>query len=367
MNKQERLYSLDALRGFDMFFIVGGSGLIKATAELFPSDFSTFIGTQMGHVAWHGFAFYDMIFPLFLFIAGVSFPFSFEKSTAAGVTKLQFMRKIFIRALKLFLLGLVINNALNLDFENIRYASVLGRIGIAWMLGAIIYMYGGKKWAAISTGIILLGYYFLAAFVPGPEAPAGASIFSAEGSIICWFDRQYLPGLVLNNTYDPEGILSTIPAVATALLGILTGIFLKSQKFTQNRKVLILLAAAVVLTGIGLLWKEIFPINKKMWTSSYVCFVGGLSLFLLTIFYWIIDILKYEKWAFFFRVIGLNSITIYVAQKILNFHYSTDFLFNGFIRLFGETYSEVLYSFFYIVVIWIFLYFLYRKNIFLKV
>jgi predicted acyltransferase len=358
---------LDALRGFDMFFIVGGSVLIKAIAELFPSGFSTFVSTQMGHVAWHGFAFYDMIFPLFLFIAGVSFPFSFEKSTAAGVTKLQFMRKIFIRALKLFLLGLVINKALNLDFENIRYASVLGRIGIAWMLGAIIYMYGEKKWAAISTGIILLGYYFLAAFVPSPDAPAGASIFSAEGSIICWFDVQYLPGLVLDKTYDPEGILSTIPAIATALLGILTGVFLKSQKFTQNRKVLILLAVSVVLTGIGLLWNEIFPINKKMWTSSYVCFAGGLSLFLLTIFYWIIDVLKYEKWAFFFRVIGLNSITIYVAQRVFNFHHATGFLFNGFIRLFGETYSEALYAFFYLVVIWVFMYFLYRKNIFLKV
>lgn len=367
MNTHERLDSLDALRGFDMFFIIGGSVLIKAVAKLFPSEFSTFISTQMGHVPWHGFTFYDMIFPLFLFIAGVSFPFSMEKSRANGVTTPQLIRKIFFRALKLFLLGLVINKALNLDVENTRYASVLGRIGIAWMAGAVIYTYGGKKWSAIAAGVILIGYYLLAAFVPSPDAPAGASVFSADGSIVCWFDVQFLPGKVLEGNYDPEGILSTIPAVATALLGILTGVLLKTEEITQYRKVVFMVVAAVGLIGTGLLWNELFPVNKKLWTSSYVCFAGGLSLLLLSLFYWLIDVLHFKKWAFFFSVIGLNSITIYVAQRVFNFHHAADFLGGGVVRLFGESWQAFVYAVVYMAVVWFFLYFLYQKKIFLKV
>lgn len=367
MNTHQRLESLDALRGFDMFFIVGGSVLLKAIAELNPSGFSSFLITQMGHASWHGFTFYDMIFPLFLFIAGVSFPYSLGKSRNEGVSDGKLVRKVMIRALKLFLFGLVINKALNLDFEKIRYASVLGRIGIAWMIGSIIYIYGGNKGSIIAGIVALIGYYLLAAFVPSPASPAGASVFSPEGSVICWFDQQFLPGRVLETTYDPEGILSTIPSVATALLGILTGAFLKSQQFTPNRKVLYMIGAGVVLVGIGLVWNEVFPINKKLWTSSYVCFAGGLSLVLLALFYWIIDVLKYRKWAFFFRVIGLNSITIYVAQRVFNFHHATGFLGGGVVQLFGEPYQALVYAVLYLVLIWMFLYFLYRKNIFLKV
>lgn len=367
MNKQARLDSLDALRGFDMFFIVGGSVLIKALAKLFPSDFSTFASTQMSHMDWHGFAFYDMIFPLFLFIAGVSFPFSLDKSREIGTSNRKVIQKVIIRAFKLFLLGLVINKALWLDFGNIRYASVLGRIGIAWMFGAIIYVYGGRKWSAIIGGILLIGYYFLAAFVPSPEIPPGASVFSPEGSVICWFDANFLPGKVLEKGFDPEGILSTIPAITTALMGILTGAFLKNQSCKQMCKVYVMFAAAAVLVIVGLLWNEIFPINKKLWTSSYVCLAGGLSMFLLAFFYLIIDVLKFKKWAFFFRVIGLNSITIYVAQRVFSFHHMTNFLGGGTVNLFPENARPVVYAFLYLAIIWFFLYFLYRRKIFIKV
>ncbi len=367
MFKQKRLDSLDALRGFDMFFIVGGSALIHALATLFPSDFSSFASSQMRHMQWHGFAFYDMIFPLFLFIAGVSFPYSLDKSRESGISNRKMVQKIIIRATKLFLLGLVINRALTLDFENIRYASVLGRIGISWMFGAIIYVYGGKKWAAIIGIVLLIAYYFLAAFVPSPEIPPGASIFSVQGSVISWFDVQFLPGKVYGGNYDPEGILSTIPAITTALAGILTGTFLKSEQYKQMNKVYTLFAASAVLIIIGLLWNEIFPINKKLWTSSFVCLAGGLSMFLLALFYLIIDVLHYKKWAFFFRVIGLNSITIYVAQEVINFGHTTNFIGGGIVNLFPESSQPVVYALIYSTLIWLFLYFLYRSKIFLKV
>lgn len=366
MNKNERLESLDALRGFDMFFIIGGATFIKAIAELFPSKLSTFTSMQMSHVDWHGFAFYDMIFPLFLFIAGVSFPFSYEKSISNGKSNTQILTTIFKRTLKLIVLGLIINKALSLNFP-IRYASVLGRIGIAWMFGTIIYMYGGRKWSVVIGSALLIGYYFLCAFVPNPTFQPGQDIFSAEGSIVCWFDVKFLPGRVLETTYDPEGLLSTIPAISTALLGILTGSFLKNNKIKQTHKVYYMLGMSTLLIIVGLLWSYIFPINKKLWTSSYVCFAGGLSLLLLAIFYLIIDVLKWRKWAFPFTVIGLNSITIYVAQRVFNFHHATNFLGGGIVNLFPEAARPTIYAICYLLIIWSFLYFLYRKKIFLKV
>ena len=171
MKKQERLESLDALRGFDMFFIVGGSVFIADLANLFPSGFSTFVSGQMHHVDWHGFAFYDMIFPLFLFIAGVSFPYSLATSRKKGLSNKKILMTLVKRAFKLILLGLLINGfmkldfvkfsdgSINLDFGGTRFASVLGRIGIAWMFGAAIYMYLGKKWSIITGVALLIGYY----------------------------------------------------------------------------------------------------------------------------------------------------------------------------------------------------------------
>lgn len=367
MKQHDRLHSLDAMRGFDMFFIIGGSILIKELAKLFPSNFSTFVSGQMSHVEWHGFAFYDMIFPLFLFIAGVSFPYSLAKSKERGLTSQKILTTIIIRAFKLFLFGLLVNGIMKLDFATARYASVLGRIGIAWMFGAAIYLYLGRKWSVIIGVTILIGYYLLAAFVPSPTITEGVSIFSPEGSIITWFDVNFLPGKVLNKTYDPEGILSTIPAIATALLGIITGAYLKDGRYKQTHKVLGMIAFSILLIIVGLLWNQIFPINKKLWTSSYVCFAGGLSLFLLAVFYLIIDVWKLYKWAFFFTVIGLNSITIYIAQRVFNFHHMTGYLGNGIASLFPTTATTLAYTVIYIIVVWSFLYFLYRKNIFLKV
>lgn len=367
MNKQDRLYSLDALRGFDMFFIIGGAELIKSICVLFPSAFSSFISLQMTHAEWHGFTFYDMIFPLFLFIAGVSFPYSLAQNRLKGFSTSKIMYSIFKRGIKLFILGLIFNRFLAFDFEHMRYASVLGRIGIAWMFAALIYALGGKKWAIGIAVFFLIGYYVLCAFVPSPVAPLGASPFSIEGSVITWFDVNYLPGRCLEETYDPLGLLSTIPAVVTALLGILTGCFLKENQLPDKKKVIWMFCFATGLIVIGLVWNMLFPINKKLWTSSYVCFAGGLSLLLLTLFYWIIDVLKFKKWSFAFMVIGLNSITIYMAQKVVDLSHISDFLGKGTVHIFPETLQPFFQAIFYLIVVWSFLYFLYRKKIFFKI
>ncbi|MDE7442794.1 MAG: DUF5009 domain-containing protein, partial [Muribaculaceae bacterium] len=187
----------------------------------------------------------------------------------------------------------------------------------------------------------------------------------------CRIDQLLLPVKLICGgcTYDPEGLLSTIPAIGTALLGMLTGSFVKLGGAMSNgtRKTVIMLGTAVVLIAIGLLWNEIFPINKRMWTSSFVCTVGGISLALFSIFYYIVDVRGWRSWTLFFRVIGMNSITIYLAQKFISFWATNGAIFGGVIGLLPEEARKSAECVGYIMICWLFLYFLYRQKIFLKV
>lgn len=370
MRKDQRLLSLDALRGFDMFFIMGGSGIFVGLSLLLPCGFTETIAEQMTHKSWDGFAFYDMIFPLFLFIAGISFPFSYAKSVGKGITSQKIHTKVIKRGLTLVLLGVVYNGLLQFNFANLRVASVLGRIGLAWMIAAFIYM--NVRQRNVKLGIaaaILLGYWALIALVPAPDV-AGADPLSLEGNLVGYIDRLMLPGRLHQGHFDPEGILSTLPAVVTAMLGMMAGDVVKKAadgKQTGQKATMTLLAIGVVLVAVGLLWGIIYPINKKLWSSSYVCYVGGLSFLLFALFYYIIDVKGWRKWTFFFRVIGLNSIAIYMAQAMINFNYTANFLGGGIVSLMPENAVALVSAIFYVTVCWLFLYFLYRKDVFLKV
>ena len=364
----ERLLSLDALRGFDMFWIIGWGAIWHALAQL--TDWSVFNwwSTQMTHVDWDGFHFYDMIFPLFLFIAGISFPYSLEKSREKGYSTKRIYYRIIKRGLMLAFLGLIYNGLLKFDFDTQRYSSVLGRIGLAWMFAALIFMNTKRNGRIIWCVGILTFYWLSLTFVQAPDFPDAAR-FSKEGNIACYIDRTFLPGKMYDPLYDPCGLAGIVPAVATALLGMLTGSFVKTSKegLTQMRKAGYMTGAGVVLIAIGYLWGLVFPINKLLWSSSYVCLAGGLSLLLFVLFYWIIDIRGYRRWTLFFTVIGLNSITIYLAQSIINFRFTATFLFGGLIKFFPTTWASFLNNLTIIVVCWLFLYFLYKKKVFIKV
>ena len=177
------------------------------------------------------------------------------------------------------------------------------------------------------------------------------------------------PGRLHGGNYDPEGILSTLPAIGTALLGMFTGEFVKLRRegLTETKKVVYMLAVGGCLLVIGLLWGLFFPINKYLWTSSFVCTVGGISAILFAVFYYIVDVKECRGWTLFFTVIGTNSITIYLAQVFINFTFTANAVFGGFIGLFPETAQPLLGAIAYIAVCWGFLYFLYRQRIFLKV
>lgn len=365
--KNRRLLSLDALRGFDMFFIMGGGALLLSVSSFLPGNVSAFIAEQMEHKEWHGFAFYDLIFPLFLFLAGVSLPFSLSKQLSLGKNKLNISLKFVRRAALLVFLGVLYNGLLNFDFENLRYASVLGRIGLAWAIAALIYLWAGRKVAVIVSVFILLGYWLLLALVKAPDALPEISNYSMEGSIAGYVDRLYLPGALHLGIHDPEGLLSTLPAVVTAMMGIFTGEYVRQNKVNGYKKVGLMLLVSLLLLAAGYLWGMVFPINKNLWTSSFVLYAAGWSLLLFALFYLVIDVMGLKHWSFFFRVIGMNSITIYLLQQFFDFHKPVQTLFGGFLSLFPEQYYPSLYWCCYVLICWLLLYFLYRKSVFLKV
>ncbi len=366
--KPKRLKSLDALRGFDMFFIFGGDSLFIALGALSGLPLFHWLAEQMEHVVWNGFHFYDNIFPMFLFIAGMSFPFSLRKRRQTDPER-KIYYHVILRGLILVLLGFVYNGLLRFDFADQRYASVLGRIGLAWMFAALIFMNTGTIWRSVIVAAILLGYWLLLATVTAPDAPAGADGYSMTGSIVGYVDRMLLPGRLYLKVHDPEGILSTVPAIATALLGMLAGEFiqLKNGKITPYMKVLLMFTAGVLFMAVGKLWGLTFPVNKNLWTSSFVCMSAGLSLILFSLFYLIIDVWNCSKWALFFIVIGMNSIVAYMASEFISFNYTARALFGGLIHFLPENLQPLFGIIAGIGVGWAFLYLLYRKKWFLKV
>jgi len=307
----KRLLSLDALRGFDMFWIMGGEGIFIALASLTGWPVFEWCARHLEHVEWHGFHFYDMIFPLFLFIAGIAFPFSMAKRTANKESRKSIYKHVIYRGLILVLLGILYNNAVRFNLTELRYGSVLGRIGLAWMFAAIIFMNTKLSWRIVWFWSLLIGYWLLLLIFPAPDG-GGADVFSREGNLASYIDRILMPGRLYLGNHDPEGIFSTVPAISTALLGMFTGEFMLS-KYLSNKplqKVLYMVLAGIAFMIIGKIWDLNFPINKNLWSSSFVCYVGGLSLLLFALFYLVIDVWNFRKWTLFFVVIGMNPITI---------------------------------------------------------
>jgi predicted acyltransferase len=361
-----RLFSLDALRGFDMFWIMGGEEIFHTMAKATGSPFWGSIANQFTHPDWNGFHLYDLIFPLFLFMAGVSTPFSVGRELEKGKSRQQLVLRVMKRALILVLLGLVVNNGLNImPIKDIRFASVLGRIGIAYMFANIIYLYSSERMQMVWFWVFIIGYWLLLKFTSAPGYPHGD--LTMQGNFASYMDRVILPGKLYLGIHDPEGLFSTIPAISTGLLGIITGTILKKTGLAQMKKVAILAIAGVAFLIIAQVWNLDFPINKNLWTSSFVMQVGGLSLLLMAFFYYIIDVLGYQKWSFYFRVIGMNSILIYVSGHFIKWSYTNNGFFGWIGQLIGDPFNAVAMAITFVMVKWLFLYYLYQKKTFLRV
>lgn len=366
--ENKRLESLDAFRGFDMMWIMGFASILVAVCRLFPGGESCFLIDQMEHVEWDGLAFMDLVFPTFLFIAGISFPFSSAKQQSLGVSRGKMYWKIARRALILVLFGIISNGFLgHLDFAGARYCSVLGRIGLAWALAAVLYMNFGRTARIIVAAVVLLAYFLVLKFIPAPDG-AGAPTLSPEGNIAYWIDRQLLPGSFYKGTWDPEGLLGLFPATVTAMLGMFTGEFVRSDRFSGSKKTLLMFVSAVALIALGLVWSIWMPVNKSLWSSSFVLVAGGIALAGFALFYWIIDVRGVRgPLTFFFKVIGMNSITIYMAMHFIPFGAIAHNFLDGLCGFCPSPIAALLIFVGDFALKWLFLLFLYRKRVFLKV
>ena len=368
--KSERLLSLDALRGFDLFWIIGGHGIVVALLALTGWGWLATVDAQLGHVAWNGFHFEDLIFPLFLFMAGVSTPYSLTRRLTEGARG-EVCRKIIQRGLILVLLGVIYNNGLPWKgLENMRFGSVLGRIGLAGMFAQLIFAFNFETPKRLWTWFagILLGYWAIMSLGHAPGFAPGD--LTMEGNFASYVDRLILPGKLHKGIHDPEGLLAVIPAIGNALLGILAGLWLRrsAEEASGDRKAAGLAIAGLVLLAVGGLWSFVFPLNKNLWTSSFVLWTCGWGSLLLAFFYWTIDVRGWLRaFGAFFAVIGMNSVLIYLSSKFINYDFTSKALFGGLAKAVSPAVGSLILAVGFLAVEWMLFWFLKRQKLFLKV
>ncbi len=309
----KRLRSVDTLRGFDMCWILGLGGVVKGVFSALPEgDLRAWLESQLKHVPWDGFHFYDLIFPLFLFLSGVSMAFSLplrtEREGRAGA-----LRHVIWRGVVLFLLGVFFNGGLKDGLESVRWMGVLQRIGLASACAGVLSLFLPARRLVFVCLALLIGY---AALFPLASAVGGEGGLYEEGkNVVNWFDSRWLPGRKHDGSHDPEGLLSTVPAVATALLGVLCGGVLRGagpSVRTSGR----LVGVGLVLIAGGWAWSPFFPVIKKLWTSSFVLVAGGWSMVLLGGFSWLTDVREWVAWTRPFVWVGSNSIALYLLSGL---------------------------------------------------
>ena len=307
----QRLVSLDALRGFDMCCILGLTATLEAVLRRFlpASPLTATLAEQCTHVPWAGLHFEDLIFPLFLFISGAAMAFSVPKRLARE-GRAAVIRHLLLRALVIFVLGVIYSGGLSQGWDQVRWLGVIQRIGIASAAAGLLSLWLGTSGLLVATVALLVGYWALLAFVPVPGF--GAGDFAEGHNLANYVDSLWLPGRKYDGDHDPEGILSTLPAIGTALLGLLAGSWL-SRDLEPRRKVAGLLAAGLVLLAAGWAWHPFFPVVKKLWSSSFVLVTAGWSAVLLAAFFWIIDVRGFRRWCEPFVWVGANPITLYLA------------------------------------------------------
>lgn len=317
-----RIASVDVLRGFNMFWIVGGDAAVLALAGMLHGHgvvldaIGAFLRTQMTHVAWDGFRFYDLIFPLFIFVTGAAIAIALPRLVAREGKRAAHGR-ILRRTLVLFLLGILYYGGVGEHWADVRVLGILQRIALCYGIASLLLLNLTVRGLVVVCLAMLVGYWALMTFVPVPGIGTGS--FARNANLADWIDAHYLPGRLWEGTRDPEGLLSTIPAVATCLLGVLAGLSMTSGKVAAPKISLYLMTAGAIMAGTGYLWGLQFPVVKAIWTSSFVLVAGGYSLMLLGAIHYITDVRGFTRWTTPFVWIGANAITLYLLHNVMHF------------------------------------------------
>ena len=323
---QPRLESLDALRGFTMFWIVGADALAGAFRGLDGGVVAAFLGRQLGHADWVGFTFYDLIFPLFLFMIGVAVPLSLDRIVGREGRPAA-VRRVLRRGLLMYALGVLYYSGIAHGWDQIRWVGVLQRLAVGYVAAGLFHLWLKPRTIAVVSAGLLVGYWALLTFVPVPGF--GAGDYARGHNLANWIDVRFLPGRVWYGDYDPEGLLSTLPAIASALIGLFAGRWLRDAHLTAGDRTKRLVVAGLALLAIGGLWSLQFPVIKRIWTSSYGLVAGGSSLLLLAAFYQVIDVRGWRGWTPPLVWIGGNALLIYLVSKLVDFNQVSAFLLGG--------------------------------------
>lgn len=354
-----RLLSLDALRGFDMFWIVGGDYLVRSLPHIHNNALTRMLAAQMEHCDWAGFHFYDLIFPLFVFIVGVAIPLSLPR-LLENSGRMAASKRICLRSLLLFLLGVFYMGGVANGFKNIYFAGVLHRIAVAYFFTALLFCFCRPRALMTLCAALLIGYWALMTCVQVPGL--GPPDLSAPGrNLAHHLDQLYLPGQKFEGT-----LLSTMAAVANCLLGVFAGQFLKRDDLPPLRKYYGLMAGGVICVALGLEWADYFPVIKLLWTSTYVLIACGLGAILLATFYYLIEIRGWRRWAQPFVWIGMNAITIYLVTGLVNFHRLAGRLVGGDVARWLGSYADFVRALVAIALALWLARFLHQRRIFLR-
>lgn len=362
----QRLVSLDVLRGFDMFWILGMEEVGVEIAKGSDAPWAQFIGRQLDHAAWSGFHFLDLIFPLFVFLSGMSVVFSSEKAVAT-LGRSGAAWKIVKRSVILYLLGVLVYGGLsNAAHPDARWMGVLQRLAICGLAGGLAYLYIPRKGRMVLLAALLLGYWALMTFVPVPGF--GAGNFTEGQNLADWFDSQYLGGFKWEGkAHDPEGLLSTLPAIGSALLGIFAGEWIRHGTGTLWRKAVTLALAGLICVAAGWAWNMQFPVIKKLWTSSFVLVAGGYSMLLMAAALAVVDGMGVRRGLRPFLWIGMNPITLYLSHSVVEYDKISTYLLGGPIANAFGVWHELVIAVGVVALGILFAWFLHSRKIFLRI
>jgi len=358
-----RVESIDVLRGFDMFWIIGGGAIFASLHKVYNSDITAVIDTQLNHAPWEGFQFEDLIMPLFMFIVGVVMPYSFAKRLGRGHSKGRLFAHVLFRAVVLFVLGMVAQGRL-LDFDLSRlhiYCNTLQAIAAGYVIAAAALLALRPPGQAIVCVLLMLAFWGLMMLVAAPGYAVGD--LSPDGNLAIYIDRLIL-GRFQDETHY-TWILSSLTFGSTVLMGALAGHWLRSGRAGVVKAAGLIAAGATCISG-GIAWNVIFPIIKHLWTSSFVMFSGGICLALLGLFYLVIDVWGLRRWAFGFKVIGANAIFVYMITHLWSFERLGGVFVNGLNKWLGpwDNFAQATAGF---AIVWLILVYMYRKKTFVKV
>ena len=353
-----RLVSLDAFRGLTMAAMI----LVNN-----PGNWG-FIYPQLSHAEWHGWTATDLIFPFFLFIVGVSMVFSFARGLESRDRR-ALVRSVIRRTAVLFALGMLHGNFLHLSLDSLRYVGVLQRIALVYLVASLIVLFLPRSTQIWVVAGLLLGYWALMTLVPVPGY--GAGVLTEQGNLAGWVDRHFLPGRKYGGFWDPDGLLSTLPAIATCMLGVFTGQWLRSGRGRFE------IAGGMFTAGwlailVGMLWGQWFPINRHLWTSSFAVFSAGAAMEALALCYWLIDVRGYRRWAQPAVVFGVNAIVVFVLSGMVGRLLDATGMKWSICHHFFDSWlsphnASMAFAIAYVVFWWVVMTLLYRRQIFIKV